>query len=194
MGTRHSIIVIVDKKTKVAQYGQWDGSPSGVGCELLTTLLSCDLNDLKEKCKTLKSLTEKQVQNKWKEVGDVSEKFKELYPHLSRDCSSDILQHILSGVCKEVSLDKQFPGNSLFCEWAYVIDFDKNSFEIYEGFNKDILTPEDRFFPLQNKIEKFREEYKPVKLWMEFKLNDLPTLEVFESLVSVEDEEEEDLL
>lgn len=31
----------------------------------------------------------------------------------------------------------EFMANSLFCEWAYIINFDTNSLEIYEGFNKN---------------------------------------------------------
>lgn len=31
----------------------------------------------------------------------------------------------------------EFMANSLFCEWAYIINFDTNSLEIYEGFNRN---------------------------------------------------------
>ncbi len=31
----------------------------------------------------------------------------------------------------------EFMANSLYCEWAYIINFDTNSLEIYEGFNKN---------------------------------------------------------
>jgi len=30
-----------------------------------------------------------------------------------------------------------FMANSLFCEWAYIVNFDTNSLEIYEGFNRN---------------------------------------------------------
>ncbi|MHC5949058.1 hypothetical protein ACVXZ3_04645 [Providencia hangzhouensis] len=38
MGTRHLICVAKDGDYKVAQYGQWDGYPSGQGLTLLTFL------------------------------------------------------------------------------------------------------------------------------------------------------------
>ena len=36
MGTRHLIAVMADGKYQVAQYGQWDGYPSGQGVSVLT--------------------------------------------------------------------------------------------------------------------------------------------------------------
>lgn len=39
---------------------------------------------------------------------------------------------------QEVFIDsKEFLSDSLFCEWAYIINFDEEVFEIYKGFNKD---------------------------------------------------------
>ena len=38
MGTRNLTMVISNGKTKVAQYGQWDGYPDGQGMTALSTL------------------------------------------------------------------------------------------------------------------------------------------------------------
>ena len=38
MGTRHLTCVVKDGDYKVAQYGQWDGYPSGQGIDILTFL------------------------------------------------------------------------------------------------------------------------------------------------------------
>ena len=40
MGTRHLIIVKSEGKTKVAQYGQWDGYPTGQGKDIAIFLHS----------------------------------------------------------------------------------------------------------------------------------------------------------
>ena len=38
---------------------------------------------------------------------------------------------------------KEFMGDSLFCEYAYILNLDNNYLEIYKGFNKDIETDND---------------------------------------------------
>ena len=38
MGTRNLTVVVKDGTHKIAQYGQWDGYPSGVGADILTFL------------------------------------------------------------------------------------------------------------------------------------------------------------
>ena len=46
----------------------------------------------------------------------------------------------------------EFAKDSLYCEWAYIIDFDKNAFEVYKGLNTMGIRPEDRFFSLMRKV------------------------------------------
>ncbi len=43
MGTRHLIVVILNGRWYIAQYGQWDGYPSVVGMQLVRLLASPDL-------------------------------------------------------------------------------------------------------------------------------------------------------
>ena len=63
-----------------------------------------------------------------------------------------------------------FAKNSLYCEWAYVIDLDKDIFEVYIGSNLLNLSENERFFFLQDKNEK----YKPVKLIKSYNFKNLP--------------------
>ena len=74
-----------------------------------------------------------------------------------------------------------FVADSLFCEYAYVIDLDKNTFEIYTGFNKERLSENDRFFFLQEEGK----EYYPVKLLKSYSLSELPTKD---ELIALEEE------
>ena len=74
-----------------------------------------------------------------------------------------------------------FAADSLSCEYAYVVDLDKNTFEVYQGFNHKPLTSKDRFYSLtdEKEIEKdsmrreSREKYYPVKLLVSMNLKKL---------------------
>jgi len=70
MGTRNLTMVISNGKTKVAQYGQWDGYPSGQGAAILNFFKKADLKVFKEKVDTLpKWITQKQLTKMWADVG-----------------------------------------------------------------------------------------------------------------------------
>ena len=196
MGTRNSVHVIVGKQTKIAKYCQWDGYPSGRGVEALTVLKKLlkptktksfedRLKEMKQKVKGVVALTNEQVQNRWKQCGaddsgwvtmEVSDKFKQNNAHLSRDMGGgEVLDLVVKGKINETQLDPEFVADSLFCEWAYVIDLDKKVFEVYAGFNQEPLKPKDRFFNLQKEGDK----YFPVKLVKKYKLDELPTAKNF---------------
>ena len=104
------------------------------------------------------------------------DEYNNIYPALNRDIGTDILEMIINNN-KPLKLrdESAFAKDSLFCEYAYVIDFDKNVFEVYKGFNKEPLNNDERFYYLQD----INEEYKPVKLVVSFSLNKLPTKEEF---------------
>jgi hypothetical protein len=196
MGTRGVTHVIAEKQTRIAKYCQWDNYPSGRGVELLEVLrkrlkptktksFEDRLKEMKAKVKSVIALTNKEVQNRWKECGaddsgwvsmEISAKFKEKYAHLSRDMGGgEVLDLVVKGKVKDTNLDTEFVADSLFCEWAYVVDLDKKTFEVYQGFNEKPLTKKDRFFNLQ----KEGSEYSPVKLVKKYKLSELPTKVVF---------------
>lgn len=66
-----------------------------------------------------------------------------------------------------------FGGDSLFCEYAYVIDFDKDVLEVYEGSNKT-PTPADSRFPSGAEWLDNGDGYEPVALVSSFLLCRLP--------------------
>lgn len=209
MGTRNLTLVIAHGETKIAQYGQWDGYPSGQGITILTFLRGTDLEDFKEKLNNpnLRFVTDEDqkemdyyltsigVEGEWMNL-DQSDKFKQEYPLLSRDNGGDILSMVYEETKKEnpgklfLHDSTEFAKDSLLCEWAYVVDFDKNTFESYKGFNQSPLTEDDRFFsPIQTES---RNGYEPVRIIKSYPLDNLPTEEEFLSDLEPQDEEEEE--
>lgn len=195
MGTRNLTMVIFQEKTRVAQYGQWDGYPSGQGTTILTfivnvlitgrklatfksQLLKCRFNGPEQEADQKKFLKKIGVKDGWLNE-DQSTKFDHQYPYLSRDHGGKILELILKSKEKEIWLADQseFAADSLFCEWAYVIDFDKDTFEVYKGFNTLPVPPGQRFSDMKPVEMEHRKEnkYYPVTLVKSYRFNDLPS-------------------
>lgn len=182
MGTRNLTVVIYEGKVKMAQYGQWDGYPAGVGKEIAEVLEKYKPARLRKAIGKCTFISEKEIEKKWKSAGadgsgfatmEQSDTFKIKYPTLSRDYSGGrALEVIVKRNGTELANNREFAKDSLFCEWAYVIDLDKEEVEVYKGFNQTPLTKEDRFFDLQtNEKEKPRDQrYFPVKLVKKFKM------------------------
>ena len=175
MGTRNLTVVAKNGEYKIAQYGQWDGYPDGAGISILKFLKKNNLKNLSEKIDEVKFLSKNEIdaineEIKEKQKSDAAFRWTDYWPHLSRDCGWQILEYVSHHGIKEVINKLQFAGDSLFCEWAYVIDLDENTFEVYKGFNEVPLSVEDRFYFLQENESK----YYPVKLIKKYDLNNLP--------------------
>lgn len=200
MGTRNLTMVISNKETKVAQFGQYDGYPSGQGATALEFLLNNDLTEFREKLNKVKFVDDKKQKeiDKWlKSIGcengyldtNQSALYKQEYPLLTRDNGAKVLQMIMDSQNLTLWLHDQseFAADSLFCEWAYVIDLDKGYFEIYEGFNKRPLGKTQRFKYLEDKAEN---GYSPIRMVKKYDINNLPTEEQFLKDFKENDEEE----
>ena len=72
--------------------------------------------------------------------------WQKFYPELSRDTGGDILKLIMFKNKTKLKNSLNFAADSFFCEWAYVIDLDKNTYEVYKGFNKEPLDESERFY------------------------------------------------
>lgn len=172
MGTRHLIAIFSDGQYRLAQYGQWDGYPSGQGLDILTWLneqYSLPLRNIA----ACRFLTDEEIEN-----ADFM-----LSPHLRRDVGSDILDMIRHGPVATVN-SIEFAADGLFCEWAYVIDIDAGVFEVYEGFRKKGEEIFGRFKDLEGDGK-----YAPVSLVKSYSLTGLPTRETFLADLDPADEE-----
>ena len=208
MGTRNLTAVMLDGEYKVAQYGQWDGYPDAAGTTILEALLKAQQDNfagLRQAVERSSFVDEENLSVRWNSVGadgsgmvsmDIVEKFTKKWPQLNRDMGYGIVDYLLEhpeGV--ELNDSITFVADSLFCEYAYVIDLDKHTFEVYRGFNKEPLADNERFvafFSEETNSHRSNDDiYYPVKLWKSFDLNNLPNTEDFMAHFS-EPEEEED--
>jgi hypothetical protein len=189
MGTRNLTMVIHKEETKIAQYGQWDGYPEGNGVKILTFLRNKKrINKLTNKLKNVRFATAedgKKIDKFLKSIGckdgwmnmNQAEKYHKAYPYNSRDVGAGILELVANSKDKEIVLvdETDFAGDSLFCEWAYVIDLDKRKIEVYAGFNKEPVAEDERFAKITNDGE----EYYQIKCVKKYDLDNLPTKKAF---------------
>lgn len=173
MGTRGSFGTLSNGTLKLT-YNHWDSYPEGLGTDLakqlvkllekhdqtslkaladLVTVVDSDSKPTKEQIKKL---------SKWTDL-NVSEKSTDDWYCVLRD-----LQGKLDVILEEAGFmvdGNDFPKESLFCEWAYVANFDDMTLEIYKGF-QTAKHSKGRFAD-----PACTEEYKPVKLVKTLKLD-----------------------
>jgi len=158
MGTRGLIVIKKDKKYRLAKYNHCDSYPSCLGYSIVEFLKKLkNIENFKNQVDYLKMVSTTEFKN-------YSEEIKEIYYSLD-------LNDILVADEEIITPNEiEFVKESL-CEWAYVIDLDLNTFEIYKGNNKKPLTPGERFYDEKGKGDYY---YYPVKLFAKFDLVKLP--------------------
>lgn len=207
MGTRHLTIVIRKEKPVVAQYGQWDGYPEGQGTTVLNFLKNSNITKFKKKLNNVRFMNKRDENSMKKfmtEIGapdgymnmEQSNLYNKKYPYLSRDHGADILNMIYESEKSDGKIvlynNIGFASDSLFCEWAYLIDLDKNVLEVYEGFNTEPLEDDQRFKNLEiNNYGSGIDQYYPIKCIKTYPLDNLPTEEEFIKELTPKEEEEE---
>lgn len=145
MGTRNLTMVVHNGQTKVAQYGQWDGYPSGQGATALKFLKKADLDKFKKRLESCRFFTpedEADMKSFCASIGshdgwltqDQAAKYHAQYPFLSRDHGANILNLILNEDTDVLLSDStEFGKDEISCEWAYIIDLDTGKFTVYGG-------------------------------------------------------------
>ncbi|MEZ4782407.1 MAG: hypothetical protein R2816_12935 [Flavobacteriaceae bacterium] len=195
MGTRSLTVVVHNNAVKFAQYGQFDGYPESLGVTLLKFFNNTsnrealksmlpkmrlwNENDQKQELEFLQPLN---CENSWMNKEQQLQyqkryplRYLEVYGKLKEGKLLELLLQF-NWLDEIVTTDSyEFAKDSLYCEWAYIIDFDKNVFEVYKGLNTMGIAPEDRFFSLYEKSN----EYYPVKIIRSFPINELPDADEF---------------
>lgn len=172
MGTRHMIGVIKGGTYRVGQYGQWDGYPEGQGYTVLDIMRNVNLDAFNQSIEHCKFVDQKRVREMYVEAGDspdntsgfidmaIADKFRELYPSMSRDTGAKILEIVMSATEeKPVELFDQhdFLDDETFCEFAYVVNLDTKKLICYAGSPNDIFAEYDLGNLPEN--EKMLEDY-----------------------------------
>ncbi len=193
MGTRNLTLVLLNGEYKVAQYGQWDGYPSGQGLGVLNFLRTMEIDKMRTALDHVKFPTNEEAKELAAKV-DTDGKidgvdWMKVYPQFSRDLCAKILSLVYYNK-EEILLLKNsldFAADSLFCEWAYLVNLDNDTLEVYKGFNKSSLGDTDRFLFLEDKAE---DGYHPIKIVKSYPLSALPTDEDFVSELQGKDSDE----
>jgi hypothetical protein len=212
MGTRHLITIVKDGEFKLAQYGQWDGYPSGQGAIILKFLAEGDVGALKRNVDKLYFAGQEDLValretfagiprgQDWIDE-DQSQKLKENLPTLHRDTGAEILNLIATGEANSfydvVDSDIRIPtvnriefAGGWDCEWVYAVDLDNDTFEVYEAGIGGETRPNRFTDAIKKAYENDEEEPCFVNLVGSYKFDALPTLQEFLKL----EEQEDDLL
>ena len=194
MGTRNLTVVYMDGAYRVAQYGQWDGYPEGNGILCLQFLRDAfDEEKFRDELGRLRWVNHEKLEELWRRFGakdnglvpmNGAEAMMRVFPEFSRDTGVKILPMIQTGQVLSGCLDNQidFAWDGLMCEWVWLIDLDRRTFEGYAGFNDKPLKANDRFYWLQEIADAAKiggRTYYPVRKVAEWSIDRLPTEEEF---------------
>ena len=174
MGTRGAYGFRLNGKDKVT-YNHFDSYMDGLGRAVLNFIRGTATKELRQIAKRIK-LVSKDKPATMKQVEDCIEmsdttvnngKLTDWYVLLRKaqgnpNVYKDGLKYMINGA--------KFLADSLFCEWAYIINLDKEVLEIYVGFNKD-PSAKGRYACIRNKNDVY--EYHGVRLLAELKLSDI---------------------
>jgi hypothetical protein len=149
MGTRGLMGFVVDEQVK-ATYNHFDSYPSALGAEVgkfAATLRGERLTEMADKARAV-TLIDEQVkptaaeQEKYAKWTDVRVSEGDDWYAILRHAQGNLGAYLDMGIMPD-NLD--FAQDSLFCEWAYLINFDTGLIEIYRGFQQDPDAVKGRF-------------------------------------------------
>ncbi len=188
MGTRN-LTIVRDENLLFGQYGQWDGYPSGNGLEVLKFLHRQMLEgQFRQAFKRVVVASPERLAEL--ERADVT---KDTHPQFFRELGAGVLDFIADTEGPiEVHNQIDFAADSLFCEWAYMVDLVERKLRCFEGFNQTPLAEGDFFYFLMEKSAKSHRtnSYYPIKEIASFSFDALPDEETFLKTLQPPDEEE----
>lgn len=179
MSTRGLIGFKIDDKYKV-MYNHSDSYPEWLGQQVVDFI-----NDLEDIQKLKENASKVVLGKQWEKVNKDSERIKK-YPLLQKEIEEgedqslydilrnfqgiDIIKHIYNGDMLIMCDNFDFFKDSLFMEYAYIINLDNETLDLYKGFNSNPICKKN---PLYNIIrnETF-DGYYPAKYVGSFSLKE----------------------
>lgn len=152
MGTRNLTKVIKDGEIVVAQYGQWDGYPTGQGA---TGFFAVSNEDVMTRLEANLGLIYYPSQDEMEKLvapyldgtmeGFMSyesgKRFGEAYPSLTRDTCTEILYVIADATERvPIRLDIEFENDDTFCEGVYEVNFDTQTYRSWYNGTEVVMT------------------------------------------------------
>lgn len=129
MGTRNLTKVINSQgEIVVAQYGQWDGYPSGQGLNLLEFISGYRILDQIElSLDKAYWATQDELDLMFLKLGEKDPSV--FLPSLTRDTATDIVKVLIYSTANVPLVDdREFENDDLFCEGVYTLDFQQKKF------------------------------------------------------------------
>ena len=175
MSTRGSVGYI-HKGEYNGTYNHSDSYPDGLGEEVVAAVRKIeDWEKFKANYEKLKwvprdykpTKAEIEAHKKWANLGVSEQKYEDVYCLLREMQGADLIPLVYEGVVGLCINNSDFIKDSLFCEYAYVLDLDNMMLEFYEGYQHE--PQEGNRFGVEPE-----KEYYPCKLVAKFPLTAIP--------------------
>jgi hypothetical protein len=184
MGTRGALGFACNQTLKVT-YNHYDSYPDGLGNEVVEfcNKVKADKgwDKLKEKVSALQlvkdnqkpTASQKKAYAEFTNMGVGDQSDDDWYCLLRNAQGVEGLNAVYDGKVHHMIDSKEFVKDSLFCEYAYVIDLDKMTFDVFRGFQKTAQKG-NPFGEKPNKDEYSTGEYYPCRLLKSYPLDKIP--------------------
>ena len=146
MSTRGLYGVVIDGEVK-ASYNHYDSYPSGLGYQILNEINAGTLTAGHARYMRLVDESSAPTQDQITTMVDaglynpnVSSGDTAEWYFLMCEAQGKLHANLTTGYMID---NLEFASDSLFCEWGYLVNFDTNRLEVYEGLNQN--TPVGRF-------------------------------------------------
>ena len=175
MGTRGIMGFRIDGKDRLL-YNHFDSYPRGLGEDMVTFLRKCDdLDAVGEQVRALRDVdgteptaSDRKRFSKYQANVSTGQDWYALLRATQGDPAAVLECGVFEGA-------DSFMADSLFCEYAYVINLDSGMFEVYRGFQR-VEHDKGRYAKIRYSTSSTARpcDYRPVALVGEYPIGDIP--------------------